>query len=358
MVVIVEFGSSSQTDRMSITSVFLSAAGAVGMVFLIAAAGIMLSSMDVLDESGLSDLSDLLFYLLYPCLVFTKISSSLEPGDVLELWILPAVAVCYMSFGFLIAWSARTAGLINVPQEFQQGSVAAVTWANGGYLPLALFSALAVTVPEIAQRTNAETIGHSYIAVYILSVSFTMWTVCYPYLGGGDDGMSYLKRVLNPPLFALILALTVSMIPGLSSMFELKNPVISGLLKGLTIMGDAAVPVSIIVLGGNLWFAARSSDQLPFTQVSLLSGLRLLVVPCFAIGLYFLMDRVGLLPEDPILQVVILLESITPTAIGVLIMCQLHDRAQTYLAYLQFWMYSFSLLTMILWLSLFIWIVY
>ena len=343
---------------MDIGSVFMSAAGAVGMVFLVGAAGTLLSGLDLLDESGLSDLSDLLFYLLYPCLVFTKITSSLSPGDLAEVWILPVFAICYLTIGFLVSWSARTVGLINVPPVFKEGSVAAVTWANGGYLPLALISALAVTVPEIASLDNPEDLGHSYVVVFIIVVSFSMWSICYPYLGGSEDGTPVWERMINPPICAIFAAILVSMTPGATEILYMDHPLMNGLMQGLTIMGDAAVPISIIVLGGNLWFAARSSDQIPFTQVTLLSALRLLVVPVFALGLYYAFDQLGILPDNQLLRVVLLIESITPTAISVLIICQLHNRAQKYLAYVQFWMYLFSMVTMIGWISVFIWVVY
>ncbi len=94
------------------------------------------------------------------------------------------------------------------------------------------------------------------------------------------------------------------------------------------------------------------------SQVPIISGLRLILVPTCVIDLIFVFRTGGILPEDPLLRMVLLIESITPTAIGVLIMCQLHVRAQKYLAYLQFWMYLFSLSTMIVWLSVFIWLVF
>ncbi len=343
---------------MDVFSVFMSAAGAVGMVFLVGAAGTLLSGLDLLDKSALSDLSDLLFYLLYPCLVFTKITSSLSPGDLKEVWILPVFAICYLTIGFVVSWSARRMGLIRVPSVFQEGSVAAVTWANGGYLPLALISALAVTVPEIASLANPEDLGHSYVVIFIIVVSFSMWSLCYPYLGGTEDRTPVWERMINPPICAIFAAVLVAMSPGVTDILYMDHPLMSGMMEGLTLMGDAAVPISIIVLGGNLWFAARSSDQIPFSQVTLLSALRLLVVPVFALGLYFVFDRVGLLPDNQLLRIVLLIESITPTAISVLIICQLHDRAQKYLAYVQFWMYLFSMVTMIAWISVFVWVVY
>ncbi len=343
---------------MDVISVFMSAAGAVGMVFLVGAAGTLMSGLDLLDESGLSDLSDLLFYLLYPCLVFTKITSSLSPDDLGEVWVLPVFAICYLTIGFGISRLAQSAGLIRVPSVFQEGSVAAVTWANGGYLPLALISALSVTVPEIARMDNPEAVGHSYVVVFIIVVSLSMWSICYPYLGAKGDGTPVWKRMINPPICAIVAALLVSMSPGVTEILYMDQPLMNGMMEGLTIMGDAAVPISIIVLGGNLWFAARSSDRIPFTQVTLLSALRLLVVPVFALGLYFGLDRLGILPDDPLLRVVLLIESITPTAISVLIICQLHNRAQKYLAYVQFWMYLFSTVTMIGWISVFVWVVY
>lgn len=339
-------------------SVFMSAAGAVGMVFLVGAAGTTISALDLLDESGLSDLSDLLFYLLYPCLVFTKITGSLKAGDFNDLWILPVFAACYLSMGFALSRTARYAGVIDVPAEFHEGSVAAVTWANGGYLPLALISALAVTVPDIAALENPEDLGHSYVVVFIIVVSFSMWSICYPYLGGTEDTTPVWKRMINPPICAILAGLACVMTPGATELLYMDQPIISGLMEGLVIMGDAAVPLSIIVLGGNLWFAARSSDRIPFSQVTLISALRLLVVPVFALALFFGFDRIGLLPENRLLRVVLLIESITPTAISVLIICQLHNRAQTYLAYVQFWMYLFSLGTMIGWISVFVWIIY
>lgn len=111
-----------------------------------------------------------------------------------------------------------------------------------------------------------------------------MWSICYPYLGGTDDGTPVWEQMINPPICAIFVGLFVSAIPGATGILYADQPIMNGLMQGLIIMGDAAVPLSIIVLGGNLWFAARSSEQIPLSQVSLISRSVCWSYPCLRWG--------------------------------------------------------------------------
>lgn len=88
---------------------------------------------------------------------------------------------------------------------------------------------------------------------------------------------------LNPPLWAMIIALMVACIPGLQPFFFTKGTfVYNSVTTATTTAGDCAVPLILVVLGANL--AAKkdeSEEELPYSNKMVWTAIvsRMLLVP-------------------------------------------------------------------------------
>jgi len=138
--------------------------------------------------------------------------------------------------GFAVAGLA--AGLLRGSRSAERRAFTFTTGLqNFGYFPIPLIAAL---FPGEAQR---ETLG--VLFVYNTGVEMAIWTVGIVTLTGSWDRRA-LKRLLNPPLIALLTALALNG-AGVS-------PHLPGwVMTTIDFLGRCAIPLGILVIGSTLY---------------------------------------------------------------------------------------------------------
>ncbi|KAJ6184685.1 hypothetical protein N7519_005986 [Penicillium mononematosum] len=151
-----------------------------------------------------------------------------------------------------------------------------------------------------------------------------------------DKTINFLLEVMNPPLWAMLIAVLVSSFPGLQrALFEvefIKNSVTSAIQS----IGNVAVPLMLIGLGANLGRNATPEEEEDFDPEEDKIGTRLLiaslvsrmVIPTVVLAPIMLMmvkylDFVIL--EDPIFVIICFLLSGAPTALQLAQICQVNN---------------------------------
>ena len=122
-----------------------------------------------------------------------------------------------------------------------------------------------------------------------------------------------------------------------------------------------AVVVSLLLIVGFVFANLRS--LLPhklgvswFTVISVIFT-RLVLIPGICAGTLILLHFAAILPADPSLVFVAMLQTICPTNIDILIISQLNQHAVEETAVIIFWMYLCSIGTLLMWTTLFAYIV-
>jgi predicted permease len=155
---------------------------------------------------------------------------------------------------------------------------------------------------------------------------------------------------MNPPLWAMLIALIVACVPGLQPFFFTKGTfVFNSLTTAVTTAGNCAVPLILVVLGGNLaQEKGEAGEPLPMSKKTIWTAIisRMVLVPLVLLPLLAIIARFAPISvvDDPIFIVVLFLLIGSPTAIQVASICQLNDVFEEEIATICW--YSYAILTM------------
>lgn len=122
----------------------------------------------------------------------------------------------------------------------------------------------------------------------------------------------------------------------------------------LVLVGDAAIPMQILNLGSSISAKRADSPMLSRSSVFFIMFARLVLVPAFSITMAKVLSLAKVLPaENRHIIFVLMMESTSPTAMQVMVMCQLwHQGVEGMLGGLYARLYATSLITVTAWLGL------
>jgi len=112
----------------------------------------------------------------------------------------------------------------------------------------------------------------------------------------------------------------------------------------------------MIVLGANL-ADGPSSAKLSKSLLFCVSISKLVLLPLCGLAFTMFLTWLGVLPDDPVLKFVLMIEGATPSAMSLVILCQTTGGGEKEMSSLQFWVYISSALTLTLFMTLFLYVV-
>ena len=249
-------------------------------VFLVAALGALLDHWMRFDPAPLTWLS---LYLFSPALVFSSIvHSTLALTDVAAI----VGFVFALTFALVVVGYAvtRVSRLDGTARNAFLLSVVLINAGNFG-LPVML---LALGQPGLERGVIF------FVATNVVANSIGVF-LARQGLGPSREAFTNIFRI--PPIYAIVLGLAVRL-SGIS--------LPDALLKPIELLGNAAIPMLLVILGIRLRRVRLSASV---RWIGLASGLRLLVAPALAIVLASLFRMEGLTRQ------VVILQSSMPTAV-------------------------------------------
>lgn len=259
-------------------------------IFLVAAVGFWLRRGMGLDKHTLSKLS---FNALSPCLVFTLlVTSRLPAGQLLQLALFAFLSIALM--GLVGAVAGRLLGLSRLDTV---ALIIALMFVNGGNYGLT-FNQL---------RYGDE--GLARAVVYYATSTILLFTIGVALASmGRKSGRETVGRLLRlPAAYAVVLAILV---------YSFSIPIPVPIMRSIQLIGAAALPVMLLVLGMQLADMDGWSDwQLAAPAVAL----RLLGGPVVALGVAAGLGLSGLNRS------VSIIEASMPTAVIVTILATEFD---------------------------------
>jgi len=315
---------------------------AVGTVLLVSAAGAALVRFKVIRDDSLKTLSQIVFSMMLPCLFFAKTSERIDVEALKTYWAIPLSAALFIGFGLGIGWIV--AKLCRAPADFFKASISASAFGNSGFIPIPLVAAICIVFPSFGPEKSAQ--GISYISLYMLLDSVLFFTVAYALIAG--RGLRDLKviEILNPPILGMLVGMLVGAVPSLKALFVGASAPLAPVFDASNILGSAAVPCALIVMGGRLAYGPASGN----VRKGLVGGLiaaKLVLMPLFGVLAVWAMMKFGMLPNDALLALVLVIQAAVPPASSISVMCALKNEAvEKDMASLLFWIYAASVPTL------------
>ena len=250
--------------------------------FLLIICGFVLCRWTALDRSVWDGVERLVYYLLFPVLLFNSIlKSPLQPGTTLSL-ALGGVAV--VGCGVLLAYALRWLPGVD-PQLHASGAQTAFRFNS--------FIALA-----LAERLGGPQ-GLAWVALLIaLCVPLCNVAAVWPLARHGGHG--YLREIVRNPL---ILATVAGLLANLAGLRLPDAPA-----AALQRLGLAALPLGLMAVGAGLKLGGLKAA--PGLAAALL-GIRHAVLPALAVGLCF---ALALPPGQSVVLVAFAALSTAPSA--------------------------------------------
>lgn len=256
---------------------------AIIQIFLMGSVGYFLVRRRFIDESGLKLLSWLSINVTFPFFIFHQIIKHFDPSTQIYWWAYPLINISLALVGLSIAWL--------VAQVFDKKDarewMAVSAFHNAGYIPLLLVTML--PLGEKSQELN------SYLILSIIGFDLCLWTLGVWLIGYRHKPKITLGHFLTPPLVSMFLAFIMVLL-------GLKNFIPELILKPIKTVGDSALPLAMMTIGGNLAFTHFGKVQwkrlggailinlfilptlafvfLHFTHMDYLWGLALIIQAC------------------------------------------------------------------------------
>ncbi|MCX7788389.1 MAG: AEC family transporter [Spirochaetes bacterium] len=269
---------------------FLTILNRLLFVVLIMGTGILAKKLKLISEQGERDLSRVMVDLVWPGLIFSSITRTLRPSDILDNLALPFLCIGVHLMGWVIgSFAARVAGY-----KGDQRRVFLFQTTMNNFLLMALPFA------EFFYPGK----GTALLAVANLGSILMLWTVGASTIAGPLNRKELLGNLLSPGMIATVLAI-LFVLTGWNRSIP---PLIA---ESTAVLGQPTLFMGLFVAGARIYelgFRALKLDRW-----NLLCGsIRILIVP----GLAFLLalSLTGVLPQETL--VMFMLVSMTPASVN------------------------------------------
>lgn len=307
---------------------------AIGAVFIMGVIGFASRKRNLLTDSGMGELTRVLVDFILPCTLFYAMYTQYSPDRFVYIARSGGVQVVLFAFGALLAFVGHR--LFRVRSH--RGTVMALSGLqNNVYLPLPLALAL-------LSKADGEK-AQFYIGSFVMFFNPLLWTVGAFLLaaGGGNRvrAIDLIKRIPSPPVMACFVGVILKAVA-----LHYGWTMTPFVLNVTRTIGDATIPLAMIVLGGALAGAHWSRDFDP-RAVVLVILVKMVLLPLGA--LLWLKWRGG---WDPVYNLIILIEAAAPPATNNTLAAKRYGGNTSLVALILFATYIVSLLTMPFWIGL------
>jgi len=323
--------------------------------------GYYASVKGVLDQPTRSALSKCTYGIFLPALLLANVASTVAAQSLLSLLALPIIAVVQIVTCML--FSNVMMKVMNIERYSDKGRIFQIcaTFGNAGILPLVFVNALFRSHPDPTLLPKAI----SYVSFFQMGWSPLFWGWGYSVLQGPQKLSEVRKRlrrnmkidnlkkkltrslkmvltlrealnsplivrVLSPPILACFLGVLFGGVPPLRDLMVRPSAPLSPVFTALRTLGAAYTPAGLLVLAGSL--SGTSTENQPKKDLyKLLGGVsfsRFVIAPLVAVGLIRLLEWIKIMPADPVMVFVILLQSCMPSAQNSVVILQVEQKQE------------------------------
>jgi predicted permease len=272
-------------------------------VFLIVGLGAFCRSVNWLSREADQSLAKLCAYILLPAYFIDRILEDQQFDSLTVVWSPPLIGFVATATGFAVGiLFAKSCGpRIGLDTDAKRRAFAlCVGICNYGYIPYPI-------AEQFYPGAVTELILHN------VGVELALWSLGVAILNGAP-GAGRLRAIINPPLIAVVIALTLRF-----SGAEASLPKFAIALIGL--VGSCAVPMGLILSGAIIVDFLRESTWSGSVPIILSAiGIRQFLMPMLMLG------AAGLLIQTRDMQQVMVLQAAMPSAVFPIIITRLYDK--------------------------------
>ena len=316
-------------------------------ILIATSCGAILARKKILHEQALKDLTNVLVYVILPCLLFNKIISAISFDALRELWIFPVAALVNICGGLFIGFIMSL--FCGKQKDFKRGVIASVAFSNCVYIPLVIVAAIVFQVPELFPDKDSAAKGITFLSLYLVPFIILIWMVGYPILARQSIKDIKFTKIITPPIIATFAAILLGLIPWTKFLFVGREAPLGMIQQATVILGSATMPLSLIILGGNL-ANSYGKTKIKFSTIFFTAIGRYIFVPLIAFLFLFLIRSLGC-KVTPLMAFIILLGGFMPPAMNLVVISQFADINKEKMATLMFWMYLIAIPVMTIWLT-------
>ena len=236
---------------------------AIFQIFLMGALGFFLVRRCFLDENGLKMLSWLSVNVIFPFYIFNQIINHFDPSTQPNWWAYPLINIGVCFTGLILT------GLIVIVLHNKNSKewMAVSSFHNAGYIPLLL-----VTVLPFGEKIQEL---YSYIILTIVGFDLCLWSLGAWLIAAHHNKANInWKSFINPPLVSMFLAFMFVLFGGKELIPEI-------VAQPIKIMGDGALGIAMLIIGGNL--ALTIFDQIQWKNIMGAVAIKLIILPILAL---------------------------------------------------------------------------
>ncbi|MCM8779791.1 MAG: AEC family transporter [Candidatus Omnitrophica bacterium] len=317
---------------MAFLASFKIAGAGILQIFLLGLAGFILVKKNILGIQSLDVLSRLVVEVTLPLLIFSQLIKDFSFGLYPNWWFFPLLSILItlagLTLGYLFAW------FIDGPQHKAQ-FLSLVAFQNSGYLPLAMFS-----VMLSGEKLSAMLV---YLFLFLLGFNLIIWSFGVYMLSFHESKKFELASLFSPPVVAIIASLILVFL-GLNKIIP------EVILKPIHMVGDCTLPLAMFVVGGSLaLIELRNVDKKAMFFMALA---KLIILP--ALGLFLVIKFKA--PE--LLGLLIVMQLAVPPATSLSVITRHYKKEDFLISQGVFVGHIIGLLTLPLFLSLYMAMVY
>ncbi|CAN6290808.1 unnamed protein product [Urochloa humidicola] len=173
------------------------------------------------------------------------------------------------------------------------------------------------------------------------------------YLRRGKDLLvEILKELWSPPSIAALVGFTVGAIDKMKSLVTEEGSPLRVIHDSTKLLGDATIPCTVLILGGNLTKGIGKTVIKPIVVISIVV-IRYVVLPACGICVVTVASKLGFLPRSPLYRYVLLLQSTVPPAMSIGTIAQLFDVGEEECSIIFLWTHLVAALALTLWSTVF-----
>ena len=200
----------------------------------------------IVPENALGLLSPLALEVALPSLIFVNIITYFTPDEFPNWWQLPGYWLVFTAITALLAFMfSRTA-----KQQTRREFAFTLFFQNAIFFPVALLTGL---FPE-----NQSYL--SYLFIFVIFYAAFLFNVSPYFFKGIKSGLN-IKKIFHPVLIATLIALALRL-SGTSVLIP------DYIIQIFRVVGAMAVPLIMIVLGGNIYVDYHRKGKFSYVEVS------------------------------------------------------------------------------------------
>ncbi len=299
-------------------------------ILLMGGCGYFLTQKKIIDENGLNLFSRLVVNFFLPAFILSHLLSSFSFSSYPNWWWFPLI-----SFGINLTGFALAQLIVNLDSKIKHKRefVGLISFQNSGYLPLIL-------VATLLPATQVQTL-YIYIFLFLIGFDLLIWSLGVWLLTRHKIEKFELKQIMNGPITAITLSL-------LLVYFGLNHFIPDLMMKPVKMFGDCTLPLSMIIVGGNLARLKRS--DMHKRDLAAVLGAKLVILPLLALLI------VTAIPVEYLIGFLIVLEAAVPSATTLSVIARHYELEDGFLNQGLVLSHLVSIITIPVFLMLYFWL--